>query len=72
MIIVRQQPGALGTIYRARALFATLTAVARRSRLFQEFGVQEYFTFFDLARLFGFTRITISDGESFSHQIYLK
>ena len=46
--------------------------MARRSRLFQEFGVQEYFTFFDLARLFGFTRITISDGESFSHQIYLK
>ena len=72
LIIVGQQPGALGTIYRARALFATLTAVARRLRLFQEFGVQEYFTFFDLARLFGFTRITISDGESFSHQIYLK
>lgn len=72
MIIVGQQPGALGTIYRARALLATLTAVARSSRLFQEFGVQEYFTFFDLARLFGFERITVSDGESFSHQIYLK
>ena len=61
-----------GTIYRARALLATLTAVARSSRLFNEFGVQEYFTFFDLAKLFGFSRITISDGASFTHQIYLK
>lgn len=72
LIIVGQQPGVIGTIYRARALFATLTAVARTSRLFQEFGVQEYFTFFDLARLFGFERITISDGLEFSHQIYLE
>lgn len=72
LIIVGQQPGAIGTIYRARALLATLTAVARTSRLFNEFGVQEYFTFFDLARLFGFERITISDGESFSHQIFLE
>ena len=72
MIIVGQQPGVIGTIYRARALLATLTAVARSSRLFNEFGVQEYFTFFDLARLFGFERITISDGVDFSHQIHLK
>ena len=72
LIIVGQQPGSIDTIYRARALLATLTAVARTSRLFQEFGVQEYFTFFDLARLFGFERITISNGVEFSHQIYLK
>ena len=72
MIIVAQRPGAMDTIYRARALLATLTAVARSSRLFQEFGVQEYFTFFDLARLFGFDRITVSNGIDFSHQIYLK
>jgi|TARA_B100000315_G_C14568927_1_gene584449 hypothetical protein len=72
MIIVAQRPGAMDTIYRARALLATLTAVARSSRLFQEFGVQEYFTFFDLARLFGFDRITVSNGIDFSHQIHLK
>ena len=67
LIIVAQRPGVIGTIYQARALLAMLTAVARSSRLFQEFGVQEYFTFFDLARLFGFERITISDGDTFSH-----
>ena len=72
MIIVGRRPGAFNTIYQARALLATLTAVARSSRLFNEFGVQEYFTFFDLAKLFGFSRITISDGASFTHQIYLK
>lgn len=72
LIIVGQRPGSLNTIYRARALLATLTAVARTSRLFNEFGVQEYFTFFDLAKLFGFARITISDGEAFSHQIILE
>ncbi len=72
MIIVGRRPGALNTIYRARALLATLTAVARSSRLFNEFGVQEYFTFFDLAKLFGFVRITISDGDSFTHQIKLE
>lgn len=72
LIIIGQRPGALNTNYRARALLATLTAVARSSRLFNEFGVQEYFTFFDLAKLFGFKRITISDGDSFSHQINLE
>ena len=36
------------TIYRARALFAMLTAVARLTKLFQEYRVEELFTFFDL------------------------
>jgi hypothetical protein len=72
MIIIAQKPGVISTIYRARALLATLTAVSRSSRLFQEFGVQEYFTFFDLARLFGFEQITISDGDTFTHQIKFK
>jgi hypothetical protein len=69
LIIVAQRGGAFSNIYQARAL---LTAVARSSRLFNEFGVQEYFTFFDLAKLFGFERITISDGDTFSHQIILE
>ena len=72
MIIVARRPGTFKTLYQARALLATLTAVSRSSRLFNEFGVQEYFTFFDLAKLFGFVRITVSDGDTFSHQIYLE
>lgn len=72
MIIVARRAGTFNTLYQARALLATLTAVSRSSRLFNEFGVQEYFTFFDLAKLFGFVRITISDGDTFTHQIYLE
>ena len=72
LIIVGLAPGSMSTIYRARAVLATLTSIARASRLFNEFGVQEYFTFFDLAKLFGFEKITVSDGDSFSHQITLE
>jgi len=72
LIIVGLRPGSLGTIYRARAVLAMLTSVARSSRLFNEFGVADFFTFFDLARLFGFTQITVSDGDSFSHQIFIE
>jgi len=71
LIIVALRGGVIDTIYRARAAFAVLTSVARSSRLFNEFGVQDFFTFFDLAKLFGFERITISDGDTFSHQILL-
>lgn len=71
LIIVGLRPGSLGTIYRARAVLAMLTSVARSSRLFNEFGVEDFFTFFDLARLFGFAQITVSDGDTFSHQVHL-
>jgi hypothetical protein len=72
MIIVGlNEGGPLSTLYRARATLAMLTAIARGSQLFQEFGVQDFFTFFDLARLFGFERITVSDGRSYAHQIDL-
>lgn len=72
LIIVGLRPGSLGTIYRARAVLAMLTSVARSSRLFNEFGVEDFFTFFDLARLFGFAQITVSDGDTFSHQVHLE
>ena len=72
LIIVALREGVMDTIYRARAVFAMLTSVARTSRLFNEFGVQDFFTFFDLAKLFGFKRITVSDGDRFSHQVVLE
>lgn len=73
MIIVGlNENGALSTLYRARATLAMLTSIARGSQLFQEFGVDDFFTFFDLARLFGFELITVSDGRTFAHQIQLR
>ena len=72
LIVVATGDGQFNTIYRARALFASLTALARMSPLFREFAVEEYFTFFDLAKLLGFTQITVSDGDTFAHRIEIR
>jgi len=72
LIIVGFGDGQLDTIYRARALFASLTSLARLTPLFQELQVEELFTFFDLCKLLGFTTITVSDGRKFTHQITIK
>ena len=71
LIIVATQDNTFNTIYRARALFAMLTAVARQTAFFQDFGVEDFFTFFDLAKLLGFTQITISDGNKFAHRVII-
>ena len=72
MIIVSNFTGKLDTIYRARALLATLTAVARKSPIFRQFKVETILTFFDLAKMLGFKQITVSDGDKFTHQVLLK
>ena len=72
LIIVALVDGRIDTIYRARALFANLTAVARTTPIFQEYGVEELFTFFDFAKMIGFAQITISNGRDFTHQVILE
>jgi len=72
LIIVALEDGRIDTLYRARAIFANLTAVARVMPLFQDMGVQDWFTFFDLAKMLGFEQITISDGRNFAHQVILE
>ena len=72
LIIVGLYDNAYNTIYRARALFAMLTAVARLTKLFQEYRVEELFTFFDLCKLLGFEPVTIPDGYEFAHQVIIK
>jgi hypothetical protein len=54
-----------------RALLAALTSQARTSPLFAQSNQPENLNFFDLARMAGFTQLTISDGDKFSHQINL-
>jgi hypothetical protein len=34
--------------------------------------VADSYTFFDLAKMLGFTEITVSDGVTYAHQITLK
>ena len=69
MLIVALKDGVIDTVYRARALLAMLTSVARATPLFQEIGVADYFTFFDLLDMMGFRQLTISDGDAFAHQV---
>ena len=72
LIIVALQDGRIDTIYRARALFADMTAQSRVLPLFKELGVQDYFTFFDLLKMLGFEKLTISNGRDFTHQVEIR
>lgn len=71
LIIVGLDDASFATLFRARAVLAQLTAVARSTDLFRSLAVEDYFTFFDLVRMLGFTQITISDGRSYAHRIEL-
>lgn len=72
MLIVALRDDVVDTLYRARALLALLTAVARATPLFAQLGGEESFTFFDLLKILGFTQLTVSDGESFAHQVTIE
>jgi hypothetical protein len=72
MIIVALNDSTFNTLYRVRGLLAQLTSIVRASDLFREMGVEDFFTFFDLAKLFGFTQITVTDGALFAHQINIE
>ena len=69
LIIVGMIDGQLNTIYRARALLAQLTAIARSTPFFQQNTQPEQATFFDFMKLLGFHQVTISDGRAFAHQV---
>ncbi len=72
LIIVALADGPLDTLYRARGVLANLTAMARLLPIFRNLGVQDSFTFFDLAKMLGFAQITVSDGRSFAHRIVIE
>lgn len=72
MIVTGLTDNGYNTLFRARALFAMLTAMARSTKFFQEQPNADRYTFFDLAKLLGFTQITFTDGDLFAHQIELR
>ncbi len=72
LIIVGLVDGRVDTLFRARAIFANMTAAARQLPAFAQMGVQEIFTFFDLVKMLGFQQITISDGRDFAHQVVIE
>ena len=72
LIIVALEDGRIDTVFRARAIFAQMTAVARLLPVFSQLGVEDYYTFFDLAKMMGFEQITISNGREFAHQVVIQ
>ncbi|MCW5752786.1 MAG: hypothetical protein KIT81_16750, partial [Alphaproteobacteria bacterium] len=72
MIIVSLGDHGFRSLFQARGILAQLTAVARSTTLFRDLQVEDSFTFFDLAKMLGFTQITVSDGETFAHQVTLE
>ena len=72
LIIVSNQAGRLDTVYRARALLGTMTSIARTMPIFREYQVEDWFTFLDLAKMMGFEKVTLSDGDTFAHQVIVK
>jgi hypothetical protein len=72
LIIVGLDDQTLGTLYRARALLAALSSLARLTPLLRDADLEDTLTFYDLAKLMGFSQITISDGRTHTHQVMLK
>jgi hypothetical protein len=69
LIVVGMIDGQLNTLFRARALLAELTAIARSTTFFQQNTQPEASNFFDFMKLLGFHQITITDGRDFAHQV---
>lgn len=72
LIITAVTRDSFDTIYRARALFAMLTAMSRATPFFADQADSDRYTFFDLLKLLGFEQLTFTDGESFAHRVVLR
>jgi hypothetical protein len=72
LIIVGLDDTSLSTIYRARALMAALSSLARLTPVLKDADLDDQLTFYDLAKLIGFKDITVSDGRKFAHRIVLE
>lgn len=69
MIIVALDDEVFKTLFRARAVLAQLTSNARGTDFFIQNGIEDFATWFDLARLLGFEDLVISDGETWAHRV---
>lgn len=72
LLMVATGTNSYRNLYQARAVLAQMTAIARGTPLFRDMKVEEIFTFLDLARMMGFTQLTVSDGATFAHRITIE
>lgn len=71
LIIVATKGDAYDTVYRARALLASLNVVTQSFPVVQKSAAARKLTFLDLCKMQGFNELTISDGKKFAHQIQI-
>lgn len=72
LIIVATGDGRYDTLYRLRALLASLTSMARATPLFTQAPQPHELNFFDFCKLMGFTQVTISNGKDLAHQVLIR
>lgn len=72
LIIVATGDGQYDTLYRLRALLASLTSMARGTPLFSQTAEPYKFNFLDFCKLMGFTQVTVSNGKDMAHQIFIR
>lgn len=72
LIITALDDEVFSSLYRARGVMAQMSAYARTTEFFQEYGVEDLFTFYDLLKLLGFEQLTITDGEGWAHQVIIE
>ena len=71
LIIIANLDNRLNTIFRVRAYLDTLIFFARTIPIFTRLQVDDTATTLDLLKMLGFAQVTVSDGDTFSHQIII-
>jgi hypothetical protein len=69
LIIVATGDGRYDTLFRMRALLASLTSMARGTELFARTDAPQNLNFLDFCKLIGFAQVTVSNGRDLTHQI---
>ena len=72
LILVAVDGDRYNTLYRLRALLASLTAVARSTPVFLDQDAPENLTFLDLCKMLGVARLTVTDGNTVAHQFEIR
>ena len=72
LILVATGDGQYDTLYRLRALLASLTSMARATPLFSQTSEPYKYNFLDFCKLMGFTQVTLSNGKDMAHQIFIR
>lgn len=72
LIIVATGNERYDTLYRMRALLASLTSMARATELFSRTENPHELNFLDFCKLIGFKQVTISNGKDLTHQIKIQ